>query len=84
MSWKFWQRPVVVENHTHDWKVIGATYQGPPHSASTWGFTDQATINHLLHGTTVLTQECQVCHRIDTTRRAGRVDLSAHGWEWDS
>jgi hypothetical protein len=86
MNWKPpWRRPIVkvVEDHTHDWKVTGGTYAPPPGKVRAFGFIDNRTESFLLRGETTLTQECKICHRVNTTPHAGRVDLSKYGLVWE-
>lgn len=68
--------------HQHRWKVTGAVYQPRPEGLREAKGMTQETFEQVLHGSSLLTQECTECGWVSVTRVSGKPDLRGSGIVW--
>jgi hypothetical protein len=72
----------------HQWKLAGAKYNPRPEGLRNAKGNDPALVREAIYGITVLTQQCEHCGWIATSRAVGQVDVSSvtsverQGVEW--
>jgi hypothetical protein len=66
--------------HLHTWKAIGARYRGPTRFDASWA--SERMIRELVDGVTTVTQLCETCGRVDSTRHIGKLSLEHLGLKW--
>lgn len=66
----------------HQWEFAGAKYDPPPDGLRSLRNSSEGLMREALYGVTILTQRCTECGWIETSRIAGKPDLSKFGLEW--
>jgi hypothetical protein len=66
----------------HQWEFVGAKYNPRPDEMRNIKGANEALLREVLYGVTILTQRCTECNWVETSRVAGKPDLSTFGLEW--